>query len=111
MRESKAIVFSDLELRKLGITRCKLCYDVHWRRYVIDQSVTLRLWVVPRGGGSGMLSVWVEGRSSPNVAQMRGRVWGYFGCEGLQDHHLYSRTNFKWNRATTLIERHQFFWA
>jgi hypothetical protein len=40
-----------------------------------------------------MLSVWVESRSSPNLAQVGGRVWGYVGCEGQQEHHLYTCTN------------------
>ena len=74
---------------------------------IIDQSVTLRRWVVSRGGGSGTLSVWVESRSSPNLAQMGGRVWGYVGCEGLQEHHLYSRTHFKLTRAAALAEWRQ----
>ena len=82
----------------------KLAHNKCLLRYVIDQSVTLRLWVVPRGGGSGMLSVWVESRSSPNLAQMGGRVWGYVGCEGLQKRSLYSRTHFKLNREAALAE-------
>lgn len=32
---------------------------------------------------------------------------GYVGCEGLQEHHLYSRTNFKLNRDATLAEWRQ----
>ena len=52
----------------------KLAHNKCLLRYVIDQSVTLRLWVVPRGGGSGMLSVWVESRSSPNLAQVGASV-------------------------------------
>tara|TARA_B100000787_G_scaffold58573_1_gene42696 strand:+ start:522 stop:701 length:180 start_codon:yes stop_codon:yes gene_type:complete len=32
-------------------------------------------------------------------------VWGFDGCVGLQERHLYSRTNFKLNRAAALAER------
>ena len=32
---------------------------------------------------------------------------GYVGCEGLQEHHLYSRTNFKLNRDAALAEWRQ----
>ena len=85
----------------------KLAHNKCLLRYVIDQSVTLRLWVVPRGGGSGMLSVWVESRSSPNLAQVGGRVWGYAGCEGQQEHHLYTCTNFNLNRDAALAEWRQ----
>jgi len=31
-------------------------------------------------------------------------VWGYVGCVGLQERHLYSRTNSKLNRADNCIE-------
>ena len=34
-------------------------------------------------------------------------VWGYVGCEGLQERHRYSRTNFKLNRAAALAEWRQ----
>ncbi|MFQ3302495.1 MAG: putative transposase, partial [Planktomarina sp.] len=34
-------------------------------------------------------------------------MWGYVGCEGLQERHLYSRTNFKLNRAAALAEWRQ----
>ena len=37
-----------------------------------------------------------------------GAGWeGYVGCEGLHEHHLYSRTNFKLNRAAALAEWRQ----
>ena len=54
-----------------------------------------------------MLSVWVESRSSPNLAQVGGRVWGYAGCEGQQEHHLYTCTNFNLNRDAALAEWRQ----
>ena len=34
-------------------------------------------------------------------------MWGYVGCEGLQERHLYSRINFKLNRAAALAEWRQ----
>jgi len=55
-------------------------------------------------------------KTSPEVFHLatlgplkRNRNWvrGYVGCEGLQDGHLYSRTNFKLNRATALAEWRQ----
>ena len=44
------------------------------------------------------------------VARLRrygGWVWGNVGFEGLQEGHLYSRTNFKLNRTAFLTEWHQ----
>ena len=43
---------------------------------------------------------------SPLKAQ-QGLGVGLVGCEGLQEHHLYSRTNFKLNRAAALAEWRQ----
>jgi len=34
-------------------------------------------------------------------------VSGFDGCEGPQERHLYSRTNFKLNRAAALAEWRQ----
>ena len=36
-----------------------------------------------------------------------GWVWGFDGGVGLQERHLYSRTNFKLNRAAALAEWRQ----
>jgi len=34
-------------------------------------------------------------------------VWGWVGCDGLQERHLYPRINFKLNRAAALAEWRQ----
>jgi hypothetical protein len=45
------------------------------------------------------------------LAQVGGRVWGYVGCEGQQEHHLYTCTNFNLNRAAALAEWRQLLCA
>ena len=40
-----------------------------------------------------------------------GWVWGSVGCDGLQERHLYSRTNFKLNRAAALAKWRQLLFA
>jgi hypothetical protein len=43
------------------------------------------------------------GHSGPLKAQQE-LGWGYVGCVGPQERHLYSRINFKLNRAAALFE-------
>ncbi len=43
------------------------------------------------------------GHSGPLKAQQE-LGWSYVGCVGPQERHLYSRINFKLNRAAALFE-------
>ena len=56
---------------------------------------------------SPILEIWFLRLFNPFTVTAEKEV----GCEGLQDRYLYSRTNFKLNRAAALAEWRQFLSA